>query len=289
LASGYEKALIALYEQGMKMPTQYDKPGDPPSIDSTMNITYLNPEKDPMIHKAFPGGIEDLREYVMELLGYKDHWVKNMDDPNDTKWEYTYHGRLANWGRWREIRRAYSQSTGKSKEAGEYAINQIKIVVDKLCKQPFTRQAQMITWMPFMDNTCYDPPCLQRLHYRLLKEDDKQYWLNCNISFRSNDAWGAHFMNVFGFTHFNRILIANEIEKNLGVKVGMGRINWQADSFHIYGKDIQQFKERFYDRLGKTSFSDRYLNFYDEEIQAMYNEATEMVIKKIADVDKDMK
>jgi len=31
-----------------------------------------------MIHKAFPGGIDDLKEYVMELKGFKDDWVKNL-------------------------------------------------------------------------------------------------------------------------------------------------------------------------------------------------------------------
>ena len=64
-------------------------------MDCTLNATVLNPETDPMIHQAFPGGIDELKEYVMELKGFKDHWVKNMNDPDDTRWEYTYHGRLA--------------------------------------------------------------------------------------------------------------------------------------------------------------------------------------------------
>jgi hypothetical protein len=29
----------------------------------------------------------------MELKGMKDHWVRNANDINDTRWEYTYHGR----------------------------------------------------------------------------------------------------------------------------------------------------------------------------------------------------
>jgi thymidylate synthase len=65
LAEAYEKALIELNENGRRMSTQYDKPGDPQSIDATMNITINDPLADPMIHKAFPGGIEDLREYEM--------------------------------------------------------------------------------------------------------------------------------------------------------------------------------------------------------------------------------
>jgi len=50
----------------------------------------------------------------------------------------------------------------------------------------------------------------------------------------------------------------------------MGRINWQADSLHIYGKDIKQAKERLFDRITTTKFEDRVYNFYDPEIQEMY-------------------
>ena len=104
LAEAYEAALVAVYEKGTRFKTQYDKPGDPLSIDCTMNMTILEPETDPVIHMAFPGGIEDLKEYVLELKGYKNHWVKNINDEKDTRWEYTYHGRLAAYGTWQELR-----------------------------------------------------------------------------------------------------------------------------------------------------------------------------------------
>ena len=103
LAMAHEKALVELYNKGVRFQTQYDKPGDPLSLDSTMNITILEPQKDPMIHLAFPGGVDSLKEYVMELSGAKDHWIKNMNDPKDTRWEYTYHGRLAEYGSWKEL------------------------------------------------------------------------------------------------------------------------------------------------------------------------------------------
>ena len=77
------------YQHGARQNTQYDKPGDPPSLDCTMNATVLDPLAEPMIHKAFPAGIAELREYVMEVAGAKDHWVKNINDKTDTRWEYT--------------------------------------------------------------------------------------------------------------------------------------------------------------------------------------------------------
>jgi thymidylate synthase len=280
LAQAYEKALASLYTNGVRFKTQYDKPGDPLSIDSTMDITILEPMSDPMIHKAFPGGIEDLREYVMELLGAKDHWVKNMNDPKDTRWEYTYHGRLAGWGSWRE------RKEEKSVVAGAFNINQIDIVIDKLVKQPYTRQAQMITWMPNLDPDCYDPPCLQSLWYRILEDDAGTYWLNCNVRFRSNDAWGANFMNMFGFIQFNRKIIADAVAAKSGHKVELARLNWHADSYHIYGKDIAAAKTQLFDRMDTMSFDRRTYNFCDESIQEMYNEAEAMVVEKIKEYDR---
>jgi thymidylate synthase len=279
LAEAYEKALLELYNNGIRFKTQYDKPGDPLSIDSTMNITILEPLTDPMIHRAFPGGIDNLREYVMELMGLKDHWVKNINDSEDTRWEYTYHGRLAAYGAWREL------VEGKSQQVGFFKINQVETVIDKLSRQPYTRQAQMITWMPNLDNECFDPPCLQSLWYRIIEDEEGVWWLNCNVRFRSNDAWGASFMNMFGFINFNRNVIAAGINERTGKKVELGRMNWHADSYHIYGKDIGTAKELLFDRVDTIKFSDRTFNFHDEFIQEIYNEAESVVLNKIKEYD----
>jgi len=279
LAEVYEKALLALREHGIPLKTQYDKPGDPPSLDCTMNMTILEPGSDPMIHKAFPGGIEDLREYAMEIQGAKDSWVKNMNDPADTRWEYTYHGRLQAYGRWRE-------RDGKgSRPAGPFAVDQVSAVIDELARQPFTRQAQMITWMPNIDLDCYDPPCLQSLWYRILYDDSGTGWLNCNIRFRSNDAWGANFMNMFGFTIFNRDVIAAGVAGLAGRRIELGRLNWQADSFHIYGKDIETANQRLFDRIPATRFEDRVFNFHDPDIREIYDEAEAPILEKIRRVE----
>lgn len=280
LAEAYEKALVELYNNGIEFKTQYDKPDDPLSIDSTMNITVLEPFEDPMIHRAFPGGIDNLKEYVMELSGAKDHWIKNMNDSKDTRWEYTYHGRIAEYGSWKEL------VDGKSENAGHFSINQIDSVITKLINQPFTRQAQMITWMPNLDNTCFDPPCLQSLWYRILEDEDGVWWLNSNIRFRSNDAWGASFMNMFGFINFSKNLIADPIAERTGKVVKLGRMNWQADSYHIYGKDIQTAKQLLFDRIDSLSFPDRTFNFKDDFIQDMYNDAEKLIISKIQRYDE---
>jgi thymidylate synthase len=279
LAQAFEKALVELYRHGTRFKTQYDNPGDPESLDCTLNLTIEEPECEPMIHMAFPGGIEDLKEYVLELKGFKDHWVKNMNDPTDTRWEYTYHGRLEKYGTWKET------GPGGSELRGFFNINQIEKVIEKLCKQPFTRQAQMITWMPSIDLDCFDPPCLQSLWYRILEDSEGVYWLNCNIRFRSNDAWGASFMNMFGFIQFNKEIIASEIERRTGKWVKLGRLNWQADSYHIYGKDIEQARVRLFDRIDTLTLEERTFNFTDDFIRQIYDDAETGIIEKIRQYD----
>lgn len=278
LAKAYEVTLTRLFHEGTRFKTQYDKPGDPLSIDCTANITILEPETDPMIHKAFPGGIDDLKEYVLELKGYKDDWVKNMNDPADTRWEYTYHGRLAKYGSWLEL--ADPNDKSSSFEAG-FCVDQVEGVIRKLIDQPFTRQAQMITWMPNLDQQVYDPPCLQSLWYRILEDENGVWWLNSNIRFRSNDAWGANFMNMFGFVQFSREVIADEITRRTGKTVALGRMNWQADSFHIYGKDIAQAQAMLFDRLDTMTFEERTYNFNDDFIREMYDMAEPQILQKI--------
>ena len=279
LAEAYEKALIELYNKGTRFKTQYDKTGDPLSIDSTMNITILEPLADPMIHRAFPGGIENLREYVMELIGFKDHWVKNINDEKDTRWEYTYHSRLAAYGSWKEL------NNGKSERTGNFSIDQINSVINKLIKQPYTRQAQMITWMPNLDLDCFDPPCLQSLWYRIIEDDGGTWWLNCNIRFRSNDAWGASFMNMFGFIQFNHEIIAAGVARKTGKTVKLARMNWHADSYHIYGKDIENAKEMLFNRINDAPLEERTYNFNDDFIREMYDSAESAVVEKIRQYD----
>jgi thymidylate synthase len=280
LALAFETALVELYNKGTKFKTQYDKPGDPESLDCTLNLTIEEPESEPMIHMAFPGGIEDLKEYVLELKGFKDNWIKNMNDPEDTRWEYTYHGRLKNYGAWQE------KVGDKSEMKGDFCVDQIESVIDKLSKQPFTRQAQMITWMPNLDLDCFDPPCLQSLWYRILEDEKGVYWLNCNIRFRSNDAWGASFMNMFGFIQFNKEVIAAEVSRRTGKEVRLGRLNWQADSYHIYGKDIEQARAMLFDRLDGMQIEERTFNFSEDYIQQMYEAAEPVVLEKIKEYNE---
>lgn len=87
----WEKSIIECWNTGTEFKTQYDKPTDPPSKDVTAILHIKEPISEPRIHRAFPGGLEDLEKYRSEVLyGVHDHWI----NPKEGKWEYTYHKRL---------------------------------------------------------------------------------------------------------------------------------------------------------------------------------------------------
>ncbi|HTT57207.1 MAG TPA: hypothetical protein VMF63_08865, partial [Opitutaceae bacterium] len=177
IARAWERSLIELHANGCSLKTEYDKPDDPPSRDATMVITVTDPLAEPMIHKDFPGGPVELQEYVMEVCdGIKDHLVRNPDDPQDTRWEYTYHQRLF----------AY-------RVPGMPPVDQVELLAAKLAKTPHSRRAQAVTWKVWEDNTCYDPACLQSVWCRVLEQDGRAV-LSMNVRFRSNDAYKAAFM-----------------------------------------------------------------------------------------------
>jgi thymidylate synthase len=62
-------------------------------------------------------------------------------------------------------------------------------------------------------------------------------------------------------------------------------MNWHADSYHIYGKDIENAKQLLFDRIDKIDFEDRTFNFRDDFIQEMYNDAEKVVTAKIHEYD----
>ena len=262
IARAWENSLVALYESGCTLATEYDVSGDPPSKDATMVLTVHDPLREPMIHKDLPGGFEDLQEYVMEVLdGIKDHCIRNSaEDPEDTRWEYTYHQRLF----------------GYSVPALDEGFDQIALLAEKLAATPHTRRAQAITWKVWEDNDCYDPACLQSIWCRLVQGNDAWY-LNTNIRFRSNDAYKSALMNMFAFVQL-QTKIAARISELSGRDVKLGRYVHQADSYHIYGSYFTEFENRFLKGLERRTFEER--TFRYEDVKDIMEEAVPRILEK---------
>jgi thymidylate synthase len=254
LPEAWEQAVVETWRSGTAIPTQYDRPGDPPSRDCTAVIVVREPLAEPRIHRAFPGGIVELECYRQEVVdGIHDHWV----DPAAGKWEYTYHERLA----------AYSVP-GLAKP-----VDQIAYIIDALTDAPHTRRAQAITWKPWEDAGIQDPACLQRIWCRIFGDE-----LVMNIHMRSNDAFKAAFMNMYAFTDLQR-LIAERVSERLGRPVRVGQYTHIADSFHIYGSYFDEF-EGFLRSLETRSFEER--TFRTEDVEDIIAEAREQIARSLA-------
>ena len=218
LPEGWETAVRRCWDEGARFRTQYDKPGDPESRDVACLIHVMEPLAEPRIHKAFPGGLEDLEVYRAEVLyGVHDHWIA----PEEGKWEYTYHERL----------RAY-----RVPDVAE-PIDQVAAVVRMLREAPHTRRAQAVTWQAWRDLGIADPACLQRMWFRVEEPPGRgaEPRLNLAVHIRSNDAFKAAFMNMHAFTELQR-QVADE------VGVAVGEYLHVADSFHIYGSYFDEFQ-----------------------------------------------
>ena len=260
IARAWENALVLLHASGCDIKTQYDKPDDPPSKDATMIVTIHDPLAEPMIHRDFPGGFEELEEYVMEVCdGIKDHCVRDLGDPKDTRWEYTYHQRLFQ----------YAAPTLSP-------VDQIEQICQKLAAAPHTRRAQAITWKVWEDNSCYDPACLQSIWCRITT-DGEQPLLNMNVRFRSNDAYKAAFMNMFALTRLQSRIAARVAELS-GRPVKLGRYCHMADSFHIYGSNLREFEARFLGAIQKRTFERRTMRY--EDVREMMEAARPAILEK---------
>lgn len=263
LAAAWENSLLELYSRGVRIQTEYDKPEDPFSLDSTMLMTVEEPFAEPRIHRAFPGGLEFLEEYRQEVVeGIKDQWIRDPNNPEDKRWEYTYHERLFSY-RIPGIERPFDQ---------------IGAIVEKLSEKPFTRRAQAVTWKVWEDQKIYDPACLQSIWCRILPGDEGVWVLNMNVRFRSNDAYEAAFMNMFALTSLQE-KIANHISTQAGRPVKVGRYVHLADSYHIYGNRINDFKERFLSQIEKRTFEER--TWTMEIAEPIFEEAKAQIAEKV--------
>jgi len=234
-AEVWEKSLTELWEKGISVKTEYDRPEDPESKDATMIMVINNPFSEPRIHLGFPGGMEDLEKYRQEVVeGIHDHWI----NPEEKKWTYTYHDRLFNYS---------VPSSAETKK-----VNQIDYIIEKLSAAFFSRRAQAITWIPFYDPETYDPPCLQRVWCRIINDGGKLN-LVMNVHWRSRDAYRAAFMNIFGLTCLQKH-IAESISKKTGKEIAVGQYTDITDAYHIYGESFADFRERFLNILEKRDF-----------------------------------
>lgn len=246
LPDAWENAVLAVWEQGVEIKTEYDKTEDPPSKDATVMIEVKDPFGEPRIHKNFPGGLQDLEIYRQEMVtGIHDHWI----DPDAGKWSYTYHKRLTDYD----------------------GLDQIEYIVNKLVDTHYSRRVQAITWIPKSDPFTDDPPCLQRVWCRILQGENGDLTLNMNTHWRSRDLYKAWFMNAYAITDLQRI-IAEMISDKTGCDIKIGRYVDISDSLHIYGSYFDEVTKEI-EKMKGSSYRERAWSSQDPVIAQMIDEA----------------
>lgn len=252
IPQAYEKAIKEVWEKGTSVPTEYDHPDDPPSRDATVIITVEKPFGQPRFHRSFVDGLGGLSEYVMEVVhGAHDYWVKPREEilkgaeSTDTRWTYTYHGRLFEY------------------EIENKIVNQVDYIIKKLSETGYSRRAQAITWNTLLDPPTDDPPCLQRIWGRLIEDDRGGLVFNMNTHWRSRDLFKAWFENVIALTTLMRKM-AERISEETSREVRMGRYVDISDSLHIYGSyftelegDAERGIKSFFELLESRSYEER--------------------------------
>ncbi len=293
IAEMWEKSLMWLWRCGHKIRTEYDQKDEngywlhPPSIDATMMMTALHPSSEPAIHRAFPGGLEDLEEYRQEVVdGIKDHWCRSDEEVGGTKWEYTYHERLTKY-RGPQIPVSIMVKTEGGAEThtiwSPEIIDQLAIIVHQLAKSPISRRCNAVTWQPWKDMNCADPPCLQSIWCRILPDENDVWHLNMNVRFRSRDAYDAAFMNVWAL-----VCLQEELAKRIGEKAGrevrLGHYCDISDSYHIYGRRQEHFQKGFLKLVDDRTFEDR--TWTREFAQPFFDEAKPGIRAKVEAQDR---
>jgi len=106
----------------------------------------------------------------------------------------------------------------------EYVMDQFEEMRLQLLQKPITRRAQIITWIPEVDQENDEPPCLQRIWMRKLNDTDVE--MHCD--WRSRDlfcAWNSNYIAIL-------YMIKKEILDPLGLKI-VKLVDF-CDSLHIY-------------------------------------------------------
>lgn len=168
-----------------------------------LKVTISNPFRaieDLEIPDFVPCSQEFLKDYFPSVLSGSNF------NPNASS--YTYGERIfAKWG------------------------DQVKMVVDKLKREPESQSAVINLWANERDNIKSKSPCLNHIWFSIYENR-----LYAHFTIRSNDMFSAWFANVCAFRQL-QLIVANQLE------IEAGEISTTSLSAHIYDDCFQYARE----------------------------------------------
>lgn len=221
IAEAWEEAIVQLHRNGSTYPGRYWTENDPVGRHAHMTIQIEDILAEPRIHRGFTCTPEDLWAYAGEIT-----------DGTTRSWEYTYHSRMHNWGK--------------------YGLDQYNYALDCLCRKPSSHKAAICLGDPDEDaKNAGDGthiPCLRHISFELDKVGN-MYKLNTYTHWRARNAIHASFNNIFGLSFFIE-RAASDLSERLGTEVFPASYVDVSDDFHYNGKD-EPFVNRMVANLDK--------------------------------------
>jgi len=156
-----------------------------------------------MIPEEYSWNEERLEEYAHQLLCG--------ENPG---FEYTYGQRLRAW-----------------RLADVPPLDQIDAAIRRLKESPPTRRATAVTWIPPLDSSRDEVPCMIVDDFKL-----RNGRLHLSIFFRSHDFAGAYPANIYGLAR-----LLQYVAREVGAKPGS--ISTTSASAHIYEHDWDWVEE----------------------------------------------
>ncbi len=195
VGTAHGRAVERVVKRGMYLKTEDNE--ETLELEEPLNVFIPNPLEQPRISPSCMFRENAMEQYVSDLL-----------NGSDKEFVYTYHDRLFAYPLMRD----------------NLVLDQMNEVLVALKRNPMTRRAQAITWVPEIDLRSKEPPCLQRIQFLI-----RGGKLNMSVEFRSRDILSAMGPNMYALTRMQEM-----VARTLGVQVG-----WYSDtsvSAHVYFK-----------------------------------------------------
>jgi len=225
ISDGWHKAMIACKDSGLRVETPKYVSGQSLGYDADINVRVANPMEDFEKNQRHKFGLFDddrgIMQYILEVThGIHNHWKKDPNDPNDTRWGYTYNERF--------------------NDQIPLILARIKYDWDKR-RRITGRDYQWTTWRPEEDIILEqeDPPCLQRGHFRFAMNSQGVWVCNYVSDWRSRDESKAWEENNKGQAKLQNNF-ALKVSDMLGIPVLVGSYSDRSSSLHIYGKYVDE-------------------------------------------------
>lgn len=213
ISDAWHRGLNLIWRQGQEIT---DERGTRIRELLSLQVVVEDPYCD-MIPREYSWNEERLEEYALQLL--------SAENPG---FEYTYGNRLRSWTI--PNRSSFDQPSSIQSSLDRSSFNwppvdQIEHVVRRLRASPQTRRATAVTWIPPIDETRDEVPCMIVDDFKL--RDGR---LNLSVFFRSHDFAGAYPANLYGLAR-----VLEHVSKEVGATPGS--ISTLSSSAHVYEHD----------------------------------------------------